>query len=154
MINLISIVVALILATTSFALSILVLMRILRVEKLLLFIGSRAIERVARRRLKLVKRYILFEVHGFEGSAEELINIINRALGREIGRIGAAQCNVRLVLFSPTSLRGVLRIRGPYICMHQVLLALTTIRDFNGKKFIIVPLRASGSLKKLRKLFS
>lgn len=141
-----------IISISSFILSLMLLMRIVHIRKVLRLLSSKSLKKLIKTQEKrLIKRYIVFEIFSEETNIDVLKSILMDALSRELGIINLASCNIKLIWFSMKRRCGILRVKGPYICIPTVLSALSLIRNLDNRRVIIVPLKVTGTLKRAKK---
>lgn len=92
--------------------------------------------------MKPKRRYLLAYFEG-ERSLEELVRLIKARVSELYGALGLQSANIRLMELMP----GFIAIRTNHQLIDEVLFALCTAK-LEGSD--ILPLRVSGSLKKLK----
>jgi len=123
-----------------------------RIRRVLRLLSPKSLRKAIKTQEKrLIKRYIVFEIFDEGINIDELKSTLIDSLSRELGIMNLASCNIKLIWYSMRKHCGILRIRGPYLCIPTVLSALSLIRNLNGKKVIIVPLKVTGTLKRAKK---
>ncbi len=108
---------------------------------------------VELRRKKEAKRYLVFEVitdGETEGISREAIDKALRDSFIELfGSIAYSDSSLRVVEFNTSTWRGIVRFRRSY--RSKVLVSLGSVKEVEGIKVSLVPLRTVGTLKKARK---
>lgn len=141
-----------IISVSSFILSLILLIGMTRIRRVLRLLSPKSLRKAIKTQEKrLIKRYIVFEIFDEGINIDELKSTLIDSLSRELGIMNLASCNIKLIWYSMRKHCGILRIRGPYLCIPTVLSALSLIRNLNGKKVIIVPLKVTGTLKRAKK---
>ena len=119
-----------------------------RIKQLL----SRAKFRTDEERIKKIrKRYIVFAVLSekkFE--KRDVEKCLRMTFKQYFGEILLIKADPQLIYFDPSIQRGVIRVAHKY--RDQVLASLSMIREINGVKCLIIPLKTTGTIKKARKI--
>ena len=106
---------------------------------------------IARKRYRRVKRYILAKVIcGEDVDVERMNKDIERSINSLLGSITRMDCNITLISLRPDLNRAIFRVIGNSICIKYSLLALS-LQHLTTGNCIIVPLRTSGLLSRIRK---
>ncbi len=99
---------------------------------------------------KLRRRYIVFSIiSGEKIDKKELEETLREHLERLYGIIGLMRSDPQIVYYDPLLKRGVIRVR--HVEKRLVIAALSTIREINGKKVLIIPVKTTGTIKKAKK---
>lgn len=99
---------------------------------------------------KLRKRYIVFSViSGEKLSKKEIEESIRKKIGKIYGIIGVAKTDPQVVFYDPSIKKGI--IRTSHKEKELVIAALSLVREINGKKALIIPLKTTGTIKKAKK---
>ncbi len=105
-----------------------------------------------RRRVSRVKRYVLVKAVCMDGDAEAMFKELVPKLYRVLGPTIMSRCGLALVAYRKDLNRAILRVSGDPECVRYVLFALATMHIvLEESKCLVVPLRTSGCLTRLRK---
>lgn len=100
---------------------------------------------------RIRKRYVVFAVV----SDHELSNRVLEKAIRERFRILFGESNLvkadpQLVYYDPSIKRGVIRVSHTY--KDQLIALLGSIREINGARILIIPLKSTGTIKRARRI--
>ncbi len=102
-----------------------------------------------KRRLR--RRYIVFTIISSNKFLKQEIEEALRAkLSSLYGIIGLAKSDPQLVYYEPELKRGI--IRTSHLTKDYVLAALSLIKEVNGKKLLVIPVKTTGTIKRARKI--
>ena len=104
------------------------------------------------RRYRRTKRYILFKFVcidsiDLEEFSKKIISHIYAALGPTM----RMKCGLALVAARPDLGRGIIRVSGDPVCVKYVLAAMSIRHIVDGIPCLIIPVRTSGLVSRLRK---
>lgn len=106
---------------------------------------------LTRKRTKRVKRYLLVKAVCSEGStARQLAEDLSKGLQLAMGLAHRTRCEVSLISFRRDAGKAIIRVVGDGNCVKEVLLTLSIQHLLLGG-CILVPLKTSGLLSRLRK---
>ncbi len=99
---------------------------------------------------KLRKRYIVFSIVSEDRfSKKEIEDSLKKKISKVYGIIGAAKADPKIVFYDPSIKKGI--VRTSHKEKDLVLAVLSLIREINGKKVLIIPLKTTGTIKRARK---
>ncbi|MCX8195522.1 MAG: hypothetical protein N3F67_00325 [Acidilobaceae archaeon] len=97
------------------------------------------------------RRYIVFEALTSERlGREEVGRAFALAMKELYGELGLIASRAKLIEYDEERRRGAVRVRSSY--KDHALAALAYVREVEGKKARLVPIAATGSLRRARKL--
>ncbi|MEL9939429.1 MAG: Rpp14/Pop5 family protein [Ignisphaera sp.] len=107
---------------------------------------------LTRRKSKRVKRYVLLKfVCNDKTDLKSFVNGLEKTVARFLGELDKIDCSITVASVSTASRRAIIRVAGDYRCVKRVLVALS-IQHILFDGCIVVPLRTSGLLSRLRKM--
>ncbi len=122
-----------------------------RLREQVKLIVSRKVEEALSRTKRIRKRYIVFTIISeHEFNRKEIEKAVRRKLAVLYGLINLAKADPQLVFYDPKLKRGI--IRTSHIMKDYVIAALTTTREINGKKLLIIPVKTTGTIKRAKKI--
>ena len=101
------------------------------------------------------KRYILFQIFSTKKiEKEEVLRLVTQAGLRFLGELGMAKAGIQFLpeTFIERNQTGILRTGHKYV--DETKSALALVKDSNGKKISVACLKVSGSIKKLKDIYS
>ncbi|MGC8982383.1 MAG: Rpp14/Pop5 family protein [Desulfurococcaceae archaeon] len=125
--------------------NIVLLRRALRLYKAVLRIlePKRVLEKRPR------KRYVVFSaICEDKVSFEALDTAIKKSFNELYGKAAAHKASPKLVIFDEARQRGIIRVSHAY--KDHLVASLGLIKEVNGVKCIIAPLKTTGTIKKAR----
>ncbi len=100
---------------------------------------------------KLRRRYIVFTIISSESiSRQEFEKALREKLSSLYGVIGLVKSDPQLVYYEPSLKRGV--IRTSHLMKDYVVATLSLIKNVNGKKVLVVPVKTTGTIKRAKKI--
>jgi RNase P/RNase MRP subunit POP5 len=109
---------------------------------------------IARKKYRRIKRYILAKVICRDNvDIRKLSEDVERSVNSLLGRILKMNCSLTIISFRPDLNRAIFRVVGDGMCSKYCLLALS-LQHFISESCIIIPLKTSGLLSRLRKFTS
>jgi ribonuclease P/MRP protein subunit POP5 len=96
------------------------------------------------------RRYIVFEVIPGGFREEEVWGAIKATAERLAGLLGLSLSGLTLIDYDEERSRGIVRVRREYKGLALAVLSMT--RSISGTRALIVPLAATGSVKRARRL--
>lgn len=146
--------IAIVLSITSILVSAYILLSYRRelnlLRRLVKLLAKRKYKDVLGKTKKLRKRYIVFTIvseHSF--SRKEIEEAVRKNINKVYGFIGLARADPKLVYYEPSLKKGV--IRTSHLEKELVITALSLVREVNGKKLVIIPLKTTGTIKRAKK---
>jgi len=105
---------------------------------------------LAKTRTKPRQRYIVFEVASTRRvSRDELARTIRETASRVLGMTGIVDSGLQLVEYDESARRGIVRVKHTY--KYHALAILGMIRRVGDEEVLVIPVAASGTLRKARK---
>lgn len=95
----------------------------------------------------LDRRYILFELQGLEMDEKSLKHAIYAEALRFFGEYGISHAALKLVEYSPSTKKGILRCERDYL--EKMLGFLALVSSLDGAEARLVSLKSSGTIKSL-----
>lgn len=105
---------------------------------------------IVRRRHRRVKRYILVKFICPKEDFEMFSSTIKQRIYSFIGPLMRNRCSIDVVSYRPRSSRAIIRVRGEALCVVYTLLALSLQHIGSDTGCIVIPLRTSGLISRLR----
>ncbi len=101
---------------------------------------------------RIRKRYIVFTIlsNNKKYSRREIEKSIREKLREIFGTEALVKADPQLIYYEPNINRGV--IRTTHIYKEHVIATLGLVREINGTKCLIIPLKTTGTLKKAKKI--
>ncbi len=104
------------------------------------------------RHYRRTKRYILFRFVCFDSiDLEEFAKRIVSHIYAALGPTMRMKCGLALVTVRPDLGRGIIRVSGDPACVKHVLAAMSIRHIVDGIPCLIIPVRTSGLVSRLRK---
>lgn len=95
------------------------------------------------------KRYIVFSLVGEDKIPLESINeVLKKTFIKYYGESIYGKASPRIILYDENTGRGILRVANLFV--DHAIATLGLIKDIDGKKCLIIPIRTTGTLKKAR----
>lgn len=112
--------------------------------------SSSSKESIIKLELKNRKRYVVLQIISEEplSDIEELNSLFMSALKNCLGEITFAECKPHIVYYNSKRKRLVLRSYNQ--CIDKIIACLGSLRVYENKKMLIIPIRTTGTLKKAR----
>ncbi len=106
---------------------------------------------IARKRYRRIKRYILVKMVCHDGiDIRRFGEDLEKRISSFLGPVVKMDCGLTLISFRPDLNRAIFRVVGSSICVKYSLIALS-LQHFASEGCIVVPLRTSGLLSRIRK---
>ena len=97
------------------------------------------------------KRYIVYRIISEKAlSYSDVEKMFKAAIRGLYGEAGLAESRIYLAFHEPSSNTGVVRISADW--RDRAIIAISLIRQWEGRKLLVVPLRTTGSIKRAREL--
>jgi len=104
------------------------------------------------RRYKRVKRYILFRFVCFdETHVSEFSKRVTSHIYAFLGPLIKTRCGISMVTVRSDLGRGIIRVSGDSECVKYVLTAMSLRHVVDGIPCLVIPLRTSGLVSRLRR---
>ncbi len=108
-----------------------------------------SLSKKARNRAR--KRYIVFRLLSPETVGHsDIENAIKAAIRKLYGDYGLSLSRMYLAIYEPSTGYGVLRVS--HLWKDRVIIALSFVRNVEGRPALIIPIRTSGSIKRAREV--
>jgi len=99
---------------------------------------------------KLRKRYVVFVINADKRfSKKDVEESIRNTMSKLFGSEVLVKADPQLIYFDPTLQRGV--VRTTHVYKEYVIATLGLLREINGEKCLVIPMKTTGTIKKARK---
>lgn len=99
---------------------------------------------------KLRKRYVVFVINSDKRfSKKDVEESIRNTMSKLFGSEVLVKADPQLIYFDPTLQRGV--VRTTHVYKEYVIATLGLLREINGEKCLVIPMKTTGTIKKARK---
>jgi ribonuclease P/MRP protein subunit POP5 len=106
-------------------------------------------EKVRVKRIR--KRYIVFAILSEKRFDKKVLEkTIRDYWAKYLGSIMLTKADPQIIYYEPSINRGVLRVAHKY--KYHAIALLGFIREINGSKCLVIPLKTTGTLKKARQI--